>query len=38
VFLLFASYGIWRVVLHEMQVPKSKVGGGVLLPGFSLVV
>ncbi len=34
-FLLFASNGIWCVVLHEMLVPKSKVGSGVLLPGFS---
>jgi len=38
VFLLFAGYGIWCVVLHGMPMPKLKIGGGVLLLGFSLVV
>ncbi len=38
VFLLFASYGIWCVALCGMSTPKSKVGGGMLLLGFSLLV
>jgi len=38
VFLLFVSYGIWCVSLHGMLTPRSKVGGEVLFPRFSLVV
>jgi hypothetical protein len=37
-FLLFASYGIWCVVLHGMSRPGLRIGGGTLLLGFSLVV
>jgi hypothetical protein len=36
-FLLFACYGIWCVVLHGMLVPGSEVGGGTLLLRFFLV-
>jgi hypothetical protein len=36
VFLLFACYGIWDVVLHGMLVPRSNVHGGTLLLGFLL--
>jgi hypothetical protein len=38
VFLLFANYGIWCVNFHGMLAPKSKVGGGMLLLRFALVV
>jgi hypothetical protein len=38
VFLLFVGYGIWCVVFHGMSALKLKVGGGALLPKFSLVV
>jgi hypothetical protein len=43
VFLLFAGYGIWCVVLHGMsalgiKVLRIKVGGEMLLPRFFLVV
>jgi hypothetical protein len=38
VFLLFASYGIWCVVIHGMSMFKLEVGGGMLLPGFFLLV
>jgi hypothetical protein len=34
VFLLFASYGIWCVVLHGMMSLKSKVDGGTLFRRF----
>jgi len=37
-FFSFASYRIWCVVLHGMSAPKSKVGDGMLLPGFFLLV
>jgi hypothetical protein len=29
---VFVVCKLWNLVCHEMQVPKSKVGGGVLLP------
>jgi hypothetical protein len=32
VFLLFASYGVWFVVLRGVSAPKSEVGGGALFP------
>jgi hypothetical protein len=35
-FLLFASYGIWGVVLHGMLAPRSNVGGRPLFFGFIL--
>jgi hypothetical protein len=38
VFLLFVGYGIWCVVLHGMLAPRLEVGGGTLLPRFSLLV
>jgi hypothetical protein len=36
VFLLFAGYGIWGVVLHGMLVPRSDAGGGALFLRFLL--
>jgi hypothetical protein len=36
-FLLFAGYGIWCVVLHGMLALGSEVGGGTLLLRFFLV-
>jgi hypothetical protein len=36
--VLFVGYGIWCVVFHGMPTPISKVGGGSLLLGFSLLV
>ncbi len=38
VFLVFASYGIWCVVLHGMSTLGSRIGGGALFLGFFLVV
>jgi hypothetical protein len=38
VLLLFASYGIWCVVIHGILAPKSKVGGGTMFHGFFLGV
>jgi hypothetical protein len=35
VFLLFASYGIWGVVLQGMSTPISNDGGGALLLRFT---
>jgi hypothetical protein len=37
-FLLFACYGIWGVVLHGMLTSILDIGGGTLLLGFFCLV
>ncbi len=38
VFLLFIGYEVCFVVLHGVSAPKSRIGDGVLLLGFSFML